>query len=88
MIVVLRARTLTGLSLIASLLTGCAPTQYVAASSPASTDMALAQFECEERFRAVLAQQMAVNPYGGLAGFSKGRYMRQCMKAHGYEAVD
>jgi hypothetical protein len=28
---------------------------------------------------------MAVKPYGGFAAFSKGRFMDQCMAAHGYE---
>jgi hypothetical protein len=67
---------------------GCAPTRYVPAASGIATEQARAEFQCEQTFQHNLAMHMATNEYGGLYGFQKGRFMRACMRAQGYEVAE
>ncbi len=81
-------RYLAPLALIVALLTACAPSRYVPAASSADTNQARAEFECQQLFRQQLNQQMAVNEYGGFFAFRKYGFMRDCMRAHGYEVAE
>ena len=77
------------LLLLLLVLAGCTTPRFRPAWNASDTDMAKAEWDCQQQWRQNYLTHIAVNPqYGGIVGFKKRSFIIDCMKAHGYEVAE
>jgi len=70
-------------------LAGCATPKFRPASDASDTEMAKAEWDCKQEWRAFLNQHLAVNPNGGIGLlFVKKSFLTDCMRVKGYEVAE